>query len=59
MNKIVVLFATASVLLACEDKSECQTNADCETGEVCEISHDHPGDDHDHGGVCVAEDTAE
>lgn len=35
---------------AAED--ECYTNDDCPDDQVCVISHDHEGDDHDHGGDC-------
>ena len=31
---------------------ECYSNDDCPDGQVCIISHDHEGDDHDHGGAC-------
>ena len=31
---------------------ECYSNDDCPEGQVCIISHDHEGDDHDHGGDC-------
>ena len=38
----------------CGEKSECMTDADCADGETCVVSHDHEGDDHDHGGSCEA-----
>ena len=42
-------------------EDECMTDSDCATGETCVITHDHEGDDHDHGGTCEAAeaDTAE
>ena len=46
------------MLLGCGEKSEewdCYTNEDCEDGQSCVISHDHEGDDHSHGGDCVAD----
>ena len=58
-----LLAATLLVLTACGDKGEdeadeCYTDDDCAAGLVCVISHDHPGDDHDHGGSCEVPDTA-
>ena len=51
-----------TLLVACGDKEtqesdECYTDDDCAAGLVCVISHDHPGDDHDHGGRCEVEDS--
>ena len=37
---------------ASEASEECFSNEDCASDEICVISHDHPGDDHDHGGLC-------
>jgi len=34
------------------------TDDDCSEGQTCVISHDHEGDDHDHGGTCEDPDTA-
>ena len=43
-----------------ETKEECRVDADCAEGEQCVITHDHEGDDHDHGGTCeAAEETDE
>ena len=50
---------TANVgLMACKakveaDDDECYSDEDCPSGLECIISHDHPGDDHDHGGECL------
>ena len=41
-----------------EESSECMTDDDCSEGQTCVISHDHEGDDHDHGGTCEDPDTA-
>ena len=30
-------------------EEECRVDADCAEGEQCVITHDHEGDDHDHG----------
>ena len=35
-----------------EETEECFSDDDCLEGQTCVISHDHEGDDHDHGGVC-------
>ena len=44
----------------CGEKSdECMTDDDCADGQTCVISHDHEGDDHDHGGTCEGTDTGE
>ncbi len=40
-------------IVGCEQTSdECYIDDDCPAGQVCVISHDHEGDDHDHGGTC-------
>ena len=57
-----VLFMSLFALFSCQqeaDTEECFTDEDCPAGQQCVISHDHEGDDHDHGGVCEAGDTAE
>ena len=47
----------------CGEDSECMTDADCADGQTCVVSHDHEGDDHDHGGTCetpeATDDTAQ
>ena len=53
---------TLTLLVACggkdeDETDECYTDDDCPAGLVCVISHDHPGDDHDHGGSCEVEDS--
>ena len=53
---VLIAFSTA-VSVGCkgeseEESDECYTNNDCPAGQVCVISHDHEGDDHDHGGDC-------
>jgi hypothetical protein len=35
-----------------DDTEECYTDDDCPAGQSCVITHDHEGDDHDHGGAC-------
>lgn len=57
-----LLAVSLLVLAACGDKDdeetdECYTDDDCAAGLVCVISHDHAGDDHDHGGSCEVADT--
>ena len=53
MNAIQLLFI--SLFIACGDHAyDCETDADCVDGEECVITHDHEGDDHDHGGTCEA-----
>lgn len=55
----IFLLMTANVgLMACKakveaDDDECYSDEDCPSGLECIISHDHPGDDHDHGGECL------
>ena len=34
------------------ETEECFSDEECPDGQVCVISHDHEGDDHDHGGTC-------
>lgn len=54
------LWVVGLVVAACtESTEECYVDDDCADGEVCVISHDHEGDDHDHGGVCELDDGAE
>ncbi len=59
MKNILSLMLLCTI--GCGDKSEdeCYTDDDCSEGEACVITHDHEGDDHDHGGSCEAVDTAE
>ena len=60
MSRITIFGLFITLISACDSKdSECQTDDDCASGETCVISHDHEGDDHDHGGICEGEtDTA-
>ena len=39
------------------ETEECFSHDDCPEGQICVISHDHEGDDHDHGGACEDEQT--
>ena len=58
MKAIQLLFI--SLFIACgDDAYDCETDADCADGEECVITHDHEGDDHDHGGLCEAVDTVD
>ena len=58
MKAIQLLFI--SLFIACgNDAYDCETDADCADGEECVITHDHEGDDHDHGGLCEAVDTVD
>tara|TARA_B100000575_G_scaffold257190_1_gene227976 strand:+ start:202 stop:396 length:195 start_codon:yes stop_codon:yes gene_type:complete len=55
---IFLLMSLTGNLMACQAESEaadeeCYDDADCPSGLECVISHDHPGDDHDHGGECL------
>lgn len=55
----LTLALTISLSIGCaEDPSECATDDDCPDEQTCVISHDHEGDDHDHGGTCEDPDTA-
>ena len=52
-----LLLAVSVGMHGCKDKShdemeECFSDDDCSEGQTCVISHDHEGDDHDHGGAC-------
>ena len=61
MSKCVLVMIWLG-LVGCQqeaDTEECFTDEDCPAGQECVISHDHEGDDHDHGGACEAIDTAE
>ena len=53
---VIFLFA-----VGCSDNSqdECMTDEDCSEGQECVITHDHEGDDHNHGGSCEDVDTAQ
>ena len=60
----LLLFSFLMPLLAvgCGDEAdkddgteECFSNDDCPEGQICVISHDHEGDDHDHGGECESQ----
>ena len=54
-----VLALTIGLLAGCDEESdECYTDDDCPDEQICVISHDHEGDDHDHGGACEDPDTA-
>ena len=53
MNKVTTLIFFTLFGLGCgETTEECMTDSDCNEGETCVITHDHEGDDHDHGGTC-------
>ena len=41
------------------EDEECFSHEDCPPPEMCVIDHNHEGDDHSHGGTCVAPDTGE
>ena len=56
--RIVAATLLIGVGVGCGEKEECTTNADCADGQTCVVSHDHEGDDHDHGGTCEDSDTA-
>lgn len=63
MHVLDVVFPLALLLVSgCSEEGtgpeECHTDEDCLAGQVCVITHDHEGDDHDHGGDCEASDTA-
>ena len=56
------IFMALFCLVGCQqeaDTEECFTDDDCPAGQECVITHDHEGDDHDHGGACEVIDTAE
>ena len=58
MNPFLILILSLSI--GCGDSTyDCETDSDCADGEECVITHDHEGDDHDHGGLCEAVDTAD
>ncbi len=49
------------VVMACatddetsDETEECFSDEDCPADQRCVITHDHEGDDHDHGGDCEA-----
>ena len=51
-----------SISLGCtQRKDECYVDSDCPNDQECIITHDHEGDDHNHGGDCQDKnsDTAE
>lgn len=58
MRPLIISGFMALFAVGCaEDKpegatDECYSHEDCLEGQVCVISHDHEGDDHDHGGEC-------
>ena len=58
MNNRIIAILLLGCLVGCGEKYDCETDADCEDGQECVISHDHEGDDHDHGGTCSSTDTA-
>ena len=46
------------LLVGCgHEHGECMADSDCSEGQQCVISHDHEGDDHNHGGTCEDVDT--
>jgi hypothetical protein len=54
-----VSLALALILSGCEQATdECFADEDCPDGQECVVTHDHEGDDHDHGGSCETPDTA-
>ena len=53
LSLLVLLIGCASE----QEEEECFTDEDCSDGQVCVITHDHEGDDHDHGGDCEDPDT--
>ena len=55
----IIAFSIAFGFGCGEKTDECMSDSDCADGQVCVISHDHEGDDHDHGGTCEERDTAE
>ena len=58
MKPFLILILSLSI--GCGDSTyDCETDSDCADGEECVITHDHEGDDHDHGGLCEAVDTAD
>ena len=61
MHSIFFMLAlTLGLFTGCAEESadECHSDDDCPEEQTCVISHDHEGDDHDHGGTCEAPDTA-
>ncbi len=56
---MVVLWSIFGLLLGCGQEYNCETDSDCIEGEECVITHDHEGDDHDHGGNCEVVSTEE
>ena len=58
--RFVTIGILSSIAFGCGEKEdECMSDDDCADGQTCVISHDHEGDDHDHGGICEESDTAE
>ena len=56
-TRFLILAAALTVISGCKEEAEetteeCFSDDDCPEGETCVISHDHEGDDHDHGGAC-------
>ena len=60
-RRITWLGVLAFLVSGCAEEpdsaDECMSNGDCPDGQVCVVSHDHEGDDHDHGGSCEEPDT--
>ena len=60
MRVLLGLMLTFPFALGCGGKDgdsgteseECFSDDDCPDGQMCVITHDHEGDDHDHGGAC-------
>ena len=59
MRYLLVLSLVFAVGCGESNEDECMVDTDCPEGQECFISHDHEGDDHSHGGVCEAVDTAQ
>ena len=58
--RLITVVLLAGIGFGCGGKEEeCMTDADCADGQTCVTSHDHEGDDHDHGGTCEDPDTAD
>ena len=60
MRLVLISLLALPVVMACgsgddtadANTDECHTDDDCPDGQRCVITHDHEGDDHDHGGDC-------
>ena len=56
MNHAPLALLATTLAIGCgkdDDKTdECFSDEDCLAGQTCVITHDHEGDNHDHGGDC-------